>query len=131
MIQHSDLAGIEMPGHGGDEGKPYELKVLGFADDLCVFLKDTKGLDKFRELLSIYEKGAGAVNSWEKTHGMRIGSLRASDELWAEMPSPRCLRETFHRRPRGRHENAGSNFQQNVRQRRHGVRKKGPTTRFE
>ena len=29
----------------------------------------------------MYEKVAGALNSWEKTHGMRLGSLRGSTHL--------------------------------------------------
>ena len=45
-----------------------------FADDLCIFLRDTEQLTRFRTLLDTYCEGAGAMNSWEKTIGLQIGS---------------------------------------------------------
>ena len=51
---------------------------MAFADDLVCFLRDEDELPAFRQLLRVYERGAGAQNSWPKTHGMRIGSLRGS-----------------------------------------------------
>ena len=88
--QHEGLGvieGISVPGSGGDLAHPTALRVLGFADDLVVFLRDGDELPAFQSLLRVYERGAGAVNSWEKTHAMRVGALRGSDELpagWEE-----------------------------------------------
>ena len=40
-----------------------------------------------KELLGVYERGSGARNSWGKTAGLRVGSLRGSTYLpdgWVE-----------------------------------------------
>ena len=81
------ISGINVPGPGGDAGCPQAVRVLAFADDLVVFLRNADELPAFRELLRIYETGAGAKNSWAKTHGLRVGSLRGSTHLpqgWQE-----------------------------------------------
>ena len=81
------LTGVHIPGEGGDEEQPAIIKALGFADDLVIFLRNADQLDEFKRLLAIYEDGSGALNSWEKTFGMRVGSLRGSDYLpqgWEE-----------------------------------------------
>ena len=92
MLHQSDLEGIEMPGKGGDETATQTIKVLAFADDLVVFLRDESQLPRFKELLEVYEEGAGAVNSWEKTHGMRVGTLRDSTNRLPDcVPRGRCI----------------------------------------
>jgi ribonuclease HI len=81
------IQGISVPGQGGDEAHPQRLSALAFADDIVCFLRDERELPAFSQLLNIYERGAGAVNSWEKTHGMRVGTLRESEQLpegWVE-----------------------------------------------
>ena len=37
--------------------------VSAFADDLCLFLQDADQLPRFKQLLEVYEEGAGALNS--------------------------------------------------------------------
>ena len=61
------LQGVEIPGTGGDDQLRHTLKVLGFADDLIIFLRNTGQLNEFKRLLKIYEDGSGALNSWPKT----------------------------------------------------------------
>ena len=39
---------------------------------ICVYLRDSHQLTRFRTLLTTYEVGAGALNSWEKTIGDQI-----------------------------------------------------------
>ena len=88
--QHGPLGrihGITVPGIGGDELNTQQLRVLAFADDIVCFLRDEDELPAFRQLLRVYERGAGAQNSWPKTHGMRVGALRDSQHLptgWVE-----------------------------------------------
>ena len=44
-------------------------------------------LPRFRNLLDVYEEGAGAKNSWKKTEGLRIGTSIGSTSLppgWEE-----------------------------------------------
>ena len=88
LISTTDtLQGVEIPGTGGDDQLRHTLKVLGFADDLIIFLRNTRQLNEFKRLLNIYEDGSGALNSWSKTFGMRVGSLRDSTDLpqgWEE-----------------------------------------------
>ena len=77
LISTTDtLQGVKIPGTGGDDQLRHTLKVLGFADDLIIFLRNTGQLNEFKRLLNIYEDGSGALNSWSKTLGMRVGSLR-------------------------------------------------------
>ena len=42
-------------------------------------LKNTHQLTRFRKLLRVYERGSGALNSWDKTFAVRIGSLAESE----------------------------------------------------
>ncbi len=76
-----------MPEAGGDESNCRSLKAGAFADDLNLFLRNTDQLTPFRALLAIYENASGAVNSWQKTFRLRVGTLRGSDVLptgWVE-----------------------------------------------
>ena len=71
----------------GISGNCPSLKAGAFADDLNLFLRNTDQLIPFRALLAIYENVSGAVNSWTKIFGLRVGKLRASDVLhtgWVE-----------------------------------------------
>ena len=82
-----DVEGISVPGIGGDESNRRSLKAGAFADDLNLYLRNTDQLTPFRALLAIYENASGAVNSWPKTFGLRVGTLRGSDVLpdgWVE-----------------------------------------------
>ena len=73
QLRPNGIKGIEVPSKS--TSPQHEIaSVSCFADDLCLFLKDTNQLPRFKELLEVYEEGAGALNSWEKTEGMRIGS---------------------------------------------------------
>ena len=73
QLRPNGIKGIEVPSKS--TSPQHEIaSVSCFADDLCLFLKDTNQLPRFKQLLEIYEEGAGALNSWEKTEGMRIGS---------------------------------------------------------
>ena len=76
-----DVEGISVPGIGGDESNRRSLKAGAFADDLNLYLRNTDQLTPFRALLAIYENASGAVNSWPKTFGLRVGELRGSDTL--------------------------------------------------
>ncbi len=60
-----DVEGIFVPGAGGDESN-------------C---RNTDQLPPFRALLAMYENASGAVNSWPKTFGFRVGTLRGSNIL--------------------------------------------------
>ena len=75
------IKGIEIPGELGDTTQPTMATVCAFADDLMISLRDADQLDRFKELLFIYEDGSGAVNSWEKTCALRVGSLRDDEYL--------------------------------------------------
>ena len=73
QLRPNGIKGIEVPRKS--TSTHHEMaSVSCFADDLCIFLKDTNQLPRFKQLLEIYEEGAGALSSWEKTEGMRIGS---------------------------------------------------------
>ena len=72
---------INIPGLLGNATNPTPIVASAFADDLCILLRNADQLGVFRDLLRIYEKGAGALNSWEKTNGMRVGSLRGDTYL--------------------------------------------------
>ena len=79
------LRGIAVP-REKDAGQD-TLIASAFADDLCLFLRDADQLPRFRQLLEVYEEGAGALNSWAKTEALRIGSLVGSEYLpegWQE-----------------------------------------------
>ena len=79
------IDGISAPGRGGHGTQ--QLRILGFADDIVCFLRDADELPAFKRLLNVYERGSGAQNSWEKTHAIRVGSLRDSEYLpegWVE-----------------------------------------------
>ena len=85
--QPGGLQGIEVPDERGNVTSTPQLYFSAFADDVCLFLRDEDQLPRFKHLLGIYEIGAGALNSWEKTIGMRIGTLRTSTHLpqgWVE-----------------------------------------------
>jgi len=82
-----NIKGVLIPGKGGDEEHPQEIKAAAFADDVIIALHDEDQLDNFRTLLKVYEDGASALNSWGKTFAMRVGSLRNSTYLpqgWIE-----------------------------------------------
>ena len=54
-----------------------EVRASAFADDLLAYLADTSQLPIFKAILSVYERGSGAKNSWgAKTLGMRLGASR-------------------------------------------------------
>ena len=79
------VRGIAVPAESG-QGETH-ASVSAFADDLCLFLRDADQLPRFRQLLEVYEEGAGALNSWEKTEALRIGSLEGDQYLpegWQE-----------------------------------------------
>ena len=75
-----EVEGISVPGRGG-EGNSRFLKAGEFADDLNLFLRNTDQLIPIRALLAIYENASGAVNSWPKTSGLRVGALRGSSSF--------------------------------------------------
>ena len=64
---------------GGDKSNCRSLKAEAFADDLNLFLRNTDQLTPFRELVTIYKNASGAVNSWLKTFGMHVWTLREFD----------------------------------------------------
>ena len=83
----SEVEGISVSGPRGDKNNCRSLKAGAFADDLNRFLRNTDQLAPFRALFAIYENASGAVNSWPKTFGLRVGTLRGSDVLpagWVE-----------------------------------------------
>ena len=71
------IKGIPIPGGDGFISEPLLLICSAFADDICVFLRDPSQLERFRELLTTYCEGAGAVNSWDKTVGLQVGTSGA------------------------------------------------------
>ena len=83
------LRGIAIPDEWGGvrADQPTVLLTSAFADDVCVFLHDSTQLVRFRSLLDEYCLGAGALNSWEKTVGLRVGAEKAVTGLpfgWKE-----------------------------------------------
>jgi hypothetical protein len=81
------VTGVMIPGQGGDNHNRIEIIAAAFADDLICFLRNEDELPPFKVLLSVYETGAGARNSWPKTFGLREGSLINSEHLpegWEE-----------------------------------------------
>ena len=62
--------------HNPPPNSPYlTFRASAFADDLVAYLANAKQLPIFKLILSIYERGSGARNSWgAKTLGLRIGA---------------------------------------------------------
>ena len=81
------IQGITLPDNCGST-KPGVLSLVsGFADDLGITLKNTQQLTLFKPLLTTYENGSGAKNSWEKSLGIRLGALATENTLpegWIE-----------------------------------------------
>ena len=70
-LDPGSLIGIPIPDTAGitNPNDPVRVTLSAFADDICLFLRDSNQLPRFRTLLTTYELGAGAKNSWEKTVG--------------------------------------------------------------
>ena len=71
-LELSDLQGVEVPGTLGDAGRPRTVKAQAFADDLLAFLRSTRELPLFKQLLGVYEDGSGSRNNWSKTEGLLV-----------------------------------------------------------
>ena len=69
-----NVESISVPGPGEDKNNCRSLKAGAFADNLNLFLRNTNQLTPFRALLAKYENASGAVNSWPKTFGLRLGT---------------------------------------------------------
>jgi hypothetical protein len=54
---------------------------LAYADDLLATLRNSRQVPAFRKIINIYERGSGAMLSWPKTYGLRIGSCRQINPL--------------------------------------------------
>ena len=56
------------------------IRASAFADDLVAYLANAAQLPIFKNILHIYERGSGALNSWgAKTLGLRIGASSDPD----------------------------------------------------
>jgi len=70
------IRGIPIPDARGETGQPVRTLLSAFADDICLCLAHPCHLPAFREdVLEVYERGAGARNSWPKTFGWHVGPL--------------------------------------------------------
>ena len=84
-LQPDGIRGIPIPGR--TSLAPSTVLTSAFADDVCIFLESARQLTRFKALLEVYCDGAGALNSWEKTVGLRVGGEQESDNLpegWTE-----------------------------------------------
>ena len=70
-LKPEGIKGINIPNKNGEAGNDIVTSTT-FADDICMLLEGVDQLDRFKTLLSIYEVGSGAKNSWEKTEGIRL-----------------------------------------------------------
>ena len=66
--------GIQIPGTRG----LINIPITAFADDLNLYCRKAEDLSKFKYILSIYENGSNALNSWEKTMALKLGPYRQS-----------------------------------------------------
>ena len=81
------IKGITLPDNHNNTTPGITSLVSGFADDLGITLKNTDQLTLFKPLLTIYENGSGAKNSWDKSLGIRLGSIQNETSLppgWEE-----------------------------------------------
>ena len=100
-VQHARRAdgirGIPIPDAVGTIDTPVTSLVSAFADDLCLGLRHPNYLPAFkRDVLCVYERGAGAQNSWPKTFGWHLGPLaeqRMLPDGWVEGRDITCERE--------------------------------------
>ena len=58
VARDGQLQGVAVPGRGGRGER--EIRGAGYADDLAAWLRDETHLPRFKELLSVYERGSGA-----------------------------------------------------------------------
>ena len=90
------LRGIEIPDGGGSIVTPARTLISAFADDVCLCLHSAAYLPTFKQdVLSVYELGAGALNSWEKTFGWHLGPNSRNPILpdgWTEGVDITCNR---------------------------------------
>lgn len=54
-----------------------ELKILGYADDISLFVRDASSLDRFRQLFAFYAAASGAQLNEEKCRALRFGNFPA------------------------------------------------------
>jgi ribonuclease HI len=90
------IRGIEIPDRMGRTDVPITTIISAFADDICLCLRSAAYLPAFRrDILAVYELGAGALNSWEKTYGWHLGPNAANSALpdgWTEGIDITCSR---------------------------------------
>ena len=90
------IRGIPIPDARGETGRPVRTLLSAFADDICLCLAHPDHLPAFREdVLEVYERGAGARNSWPKTFGWHVGPLavlRPLPDGWIEGRDITCDR---------------------------------------
>ena len=92
------IRGIAIPDRTGSAETPVISLISAFADDLCLCLRGVEYLPTFkRDVLEIFELGAGALNSWSKTFVWHVGPLTRTRPLpagWIEGRDIACSQET-------------------------------------
>ena len=73
------LQGIQIPSIDG-VGTTAEISAA-MADDVAVALRDADQLPPFKLILDCHERASGGLNNWDKTYGVRLGSLATSTYL--------------------------------------------------
>ena len=93
----SGLRGIDIPDRMGGTDAPVCALISAFADDVCLCLRSASYLPTFKkDILTVYEQGAGALNSWEKTFGWHLGPHADTPSLpdgWVEGRDITCDRK--------------------------------------
>ena len=73
------LAGIPIPNLDGT-GNTCE-PTASMADDIALAIRDTDQLPCVQLILQVHERASGALNNWDKTYGLRIGTLRGTSHI--------------------------------------------------
>ena len=74
------LEGIPLPPNADGTPAPAHIAVA-MADDVAAALRDTFQLPGLHALMCVHERASGSLNSWLKTFGLRVGSLRGSTAM--------------------------------------------------
>lgn len=77
MLEKDDnLRGISIPGPDGRGTR--EVRFNCFADDLMLYLNSFDQLKHVKRIMQLYERASGAATNWNKTVGIRLGTLNGA-----------------------------------------------------